>query len=225
MMDWIEKASGCPILKGVPPAVLLELFAKLQFQVKSFDRDEVLAVQGDEVNRLMILLAGSARGEMTDFSGHIIKIEDVAAPKPLAGAFLFGNENRFPVDVVANEPVKVLVIYRDEFVKLLRLNETIQMNYLNLVGSKAQFLTRKIKFLSFKTIKGKIAHYLIDQKVDSEGFIRIPASQQELADLFGVARPSVARALGDLEDEGLISAQCRLVKILNKPGLMKYLNE
>lgn len=224
-MNWIESASQCPILKGVPTDTLLELFEKLQFQVKSYNKDEILAIQGEEVNRLMILLAGSARGEMTDFSGHIIKIEDVPAPKPLAGAFLFGNENKFPVDVVANEPVKVLVIYRGEFLKLLRMNETIQMNYLNLVGSKAQFLSKKIKFLSFKTIKGKIAHYLIGLKQDQNATIRIPSSQQELADLFGVARPSVARALGELENEGLIAAQNRSVKILNKPGLLKYLNE
>lgn len=224
-MDWIDKAALCPILRGVSPATLLGLFENLQFQIKAYAKDEVLAVQGDEVNRLMILLEGSARGEMTDFSGHIIKIEDVPAPKPLAGAFLFGSENRFPVDVLANEPVKVLVIYRGEFLKLLRMNETIQMNYLNLVGSKAQFLSKKIKFLSFKTIKGKIAHYLIGLLNEEDGFIRIPASQQELADLFGVARPSVARALGELEDEGLISARNRMVKILNKPGLLKYLNE
>ncbi|MCX6223314.1 MAG: Crp/Fnr family transcriptional regulator [Bacteroidia bacterium] len=224
-MYWIEKAAQCPILRGVSPELLLELFGNLQFQIKSYGKDEVLAMQGDEVNRLMILLEGSARGEMTDFSGHVIKIEDVPAPKPLAGAFLFGNENRFPVDVLANEPVKVLVIYRGEFLKLLRMNETIQMNYLNLVGSKAQFLSKKIKFLSFKTIKGKIAHYLIGLKPDAAGVITIPASQQELADLFGVARPSVARALGELEDERLISAQNRSVRILDKPGLIKYLNE
>jgi CRP-like cAMP-binding protein len=224
-MEWIEKASQCPILKGVAPDLLLELFGNLQFQIKSYQKDDVLAIQGDEVNRLMIILQGSARGEMTDFSGHIIKIEDVAAPKPLAGAFLFGNDNRFPVDVVANEPVRVLVIYRDEFLKLLRMNETVQMNYLNLVGSKAQFLSRKIKFLSFKTIKGKIAHYLIALKQEDGGTFRLPASQQELADLFGVARPSVARALGELEQEGLIAAQNRTVKILDKPGLLKYLNE
>lgn len=224
-MDWIEKASLCPILKGVAPEILLELFEKLQFQIKTYGKDEILAIQGDEVNRLMILLQGSARGEMTDFSGHVIKIEDVSAPRPLAGAFLFGNENRFPVDVLANEPVKVLVIYRGEFLKLLRMNETIQMNYLNLVGSKAQFLSKKIKFLSFKTIKGKIVHYLIGLNNDASGYVKIPVSQQEMADLFGVARPSVARAIGELENEGLISAQNRTVRILNKPGLLKYLNE
>lgn len=224
-MDWIENASRCPILMGVSTDKLLELFANLQFQIKKYSKDEILAIQGDEVNRLLILLEGSVRGEMTDFSGHVIKIEDVSAPKPLAGAFLFGSENHFPVNVLANEPVKALIFYRGEFLKMLRLNETIQMNYLNLVSSKAQFLSKKIKFLSFKTIKGKIAHYLISLKPESDGTIRLPSGQQDLADLFGVARPSVARALGELENEGLISARNKMISILNKPGLAKYLNE
>jgi len=224
-MDWIERASLCPILSGVTPDTLLKLFGQLQFQIKQYRKDEVMAVQGDEVNRMLILLEGSVRGEMTDYAGHVIKIEDVTAPKPLAAAFLFGSENRFPVDVVANESVKVLIIYRGEFLKLLRMSETIQMNYLNLVGSKAQFLSKKIKFLSFKTIKGKIAHYLINLRPGTDGIIRIPASQQELADLFGVARPSVARAMGELEHEGLISAQGKTIKILNSKGLVDYLNE
>lgn len=224
-MEWIDKALLCPILKGLNSETLLELFKDLRFQIRNFGKDEVLATQGEEVNRLMILLAGSARGEMTDYSGHVIKIEDVAAPKPLAGAFLFGVDNRFPVDVVANEPVKVLVIYRDEFLKLLRRNETVQMNYLNLVGSKAQFLSKKIKFLTFKTIKGKLAHYLVELKQDEQGNLIIPASQQELGELFGVARPSVARALGEMEQEGLITFHNRIVTILNRPGLLNYLNE
>ena len=218
-MDWIETASKCPVLRGVSTDELLELFGELQFQIKTYRKDEMLASQGYEVNRLMILLEGSARGEMTDATGQVIKIEDVEAPKPLAGAFLFARENRFPVDVFANEPVKALIIYRDEFLRLLRMNETIQMNYLALVSSKAEFLSRKIRFLSFKTIRGKIAHYVMDLRPDGQGQLTIPVSQQELADLFGVARPSVARAFGELQRSGIIRLRNRKIEILNQSAL------
>ncbi|MFO7617312.1 MAG: Crp/Fnr family transcriptional regulator [Bacteroidales bacterium] len=218
-MDWIETASKCPILRGVSTEKLLELFSELQFQIKTYRRDELLAIQGDEVNRLMILLEGSARGEMTDVTGQVIKIEDVEAPRPLAGAFLFARENRFPVDVFANGPVKVLIIYRDEFLRLLRMSETIQMNYLTLVSSKAEFLSNKIRFLSFKTIRGKIAHYLLELQPDTEGHVTIPVSQQELADLFGVARPSVARAFGELQQSGIIRLRNRKVEIVRAAAL------
>jgi CRP-like cAMP-binding protein len=219
IMEWIEMTSQCPIMRGVPTEVLLQLFENLQFQIKSYRKDEIMAIQGDEVKRLMILLEGSARGEMTDSEGRTVKIEDVAAPRPLAGAFLFGSENRYPVDVFANGPVKVLIIYREEFLKLLRLNETVMMNYLSLVSSKAQFLSRKIKFLTFKTIREKIANYLISLGARQGETLEIPVSQQELADLFGVARPSVARGFAELEKEGLIQLRNRRVTIVNLSAL------
>ena len=224
-MDWIAEASKCPVLQGVSPDELLSLFERIQFQVRRYRKGELLAFQGDEVNRLMILLEGSTRGEMTDSSGQVIKIEDVSAPRPLAGAFLFGQESRFPVDVIANEPLKVLVIYKDEFLKLLTMDQRILVNYLNLVGSKAQFLTTRIKFLSFKTIKGKLAHYITGLNREGRNRVAIPVSQQDLADLFGVARPSVARGLSELEKEGVLEVKNRQVRILSRTRLKRYLEE
>ncbi len=220
-MEWIEMTSQCPIMRGVPADELLRLFENLQFQIKSYLKDEIMAIQGDEVKRLMILLEGSARGEMTDREGRTVKIEDVVAPRPLAGAFLFGQENRYPVDVFANESVKVLIIYREEFLKLLGLNQTIMMNYLSLVSSKAQFLSRKIKFLTFKTIREKLANYLVSIGVRQNEITEISVSQQDLADLFGVARPSVARGLADLEKEGVIEVRNRKVKVVDMKALKK----
>jgi len=41
----------------------------------------------------------------------------------------------------------------------------------------------------------------------------------DLAEFFGVARPSIARALGDLEDDGYILANRKDIQILDKKGL------
>lgn len=224
-MEWIEKAKECPVLKGLDDSDLLSVLNQINFQIKTYKIDEVLAFQGDEVKSLMILLTGSVRGEMTDFSGRMIKIEDIHAPKPLASAFIFGNENKFPVEVIANETLKLLVVYKEEFLKLLSISPIIQKNYLDLISSKAQFLSRKIKFLSFKTIKGKTAHFILQLKPGLDGLLRFPVTQQAMADLFGVARPSVARALKDLEDDGIISSKNRKVEILDHPALVKLLNE
>ena len=224
-MDWIEKAGECPVLKGLDSSDLVNIFEKVKYQIKSYKADEIVAFQGEEVKSLMILLLGSVRGEMVDFSGRMIKIEDIQAPRPLAGAFLFGEENKYPVEVIANETVKMLVIYRDEFLKLLTISPVIQRNYLGLISTKAQFLSRKIKFLSFKTIKGKIAHYILQIEPAADGSLKFPATQQMMADLFGVARPSVARALKELEEDGLIRSRNKQVTILDHKGLAALLNE
>ncbi len=44
-------------------------------------------------------------------------------------------------------------------------------------------------------------------------------TQSDLADFFGVTRPSVARALGEMEIEGYIEAKGKNIKIVDKRGL------
>ncbi len=215
--------SQCPIFRGITEKEAEYLLKKIHFQIKSFLKDEVIVVAGEPVLNLNIILLGSVRGEMIDYSGKTIKIEDVEAPKPLATAFLFGQENKFPVTVTANNDVKMLTIPVSEFLKLLQMNTQILKNYLNSISSRAQFLSQKLHFLSFKTIKGKVAHFLLQQAGEKFHSVELKNTQQQLADLFGVTRPSLARIFGEMQKEGLIRIANKTVTLLDKMALNKLI--
>ncbi len=51
----------------------------------------------------------------------------------------------------------------------------------------------------------------------------IPITQNELSELFGVARPSLSRALREMNDEGLIDANGRSIRLINKEALSALL--
>ncbi len=214
----------CPIFMGITENEVEDLFKKIHFQIKSFSKDEIVVVAGEPVLNLNIVLSGSVRGEMIDYSGKIIKIEDIEAPKPLATAFLFGKENKFPVTVTANNDVKILTMPVSEFLKLLQLSSQILKNYLNSISSRAQFLSQKLHFLSFKTIRGKVAHYLLQQAGEKFHSVELKNTQQQLADLFGVTRPSLARVFGEMQKEGLISINNKTVTLLDKKALNELIN-
>lgn len=209
----------CPIFRGITEKEAENLLNRIHFQIKSYSKDDVVVVAGEPVLNLHIIISGSVRGEMIDFSGKTIKIEDIEAPKPLATAFLFGQENKFPVTVTANNDAKILTIPVSEFLKILQLNTPILKNYLNSISSRAQFLSQKLHFLSFKTIKGKVAHYLLKQAGDKFHSIELKNTQQQLADLFGVTRPSLARVFGEMQKEGLIRITNKTVTMLDKKAL------
>ena len=63
------------------------------------------------------------------------------------------------------------------------------------------FLSQKLHFLSFKTIKGKVAHFFLTQAGEKFHSIELKNTQQQLADLFGVTRPSLARVFGEMQKE------------------------
>jgi len=168
---------------------------------------------------MMIVTAGIVKGEMTGYSGRVIKIEEVTAPGAIAAAFLFGKRNILPVNVIAVENTEILFIEKTVFLQLLKNNSTVLVNFLDMISNRSQFLSDKIRFLNFKTIKGKLAWFILQQAGESEVLVRFGLTQSSIADLFGVARPSVARALKEMEEEGLIMAKGKSIIIIDRQRL------
>lgn len=213
----------CPVFKGIPGNESKKLLNGIHFQIKNFKKGEVVAIAGEPTNFLYIILSGSVKGEMIDYSGKTIKIEDIEAPRPLATAFLFGKKNRFPVTVTTNNTVSMLAIPVTEFLKLLQKNTQILRNYLDSISSRSQFLSQKLHFLSFKTIREKMAHFLLQEAGDRLHSVELKSTQQQLAELFGVTRPSLARVISEMQHEKLIIVEKKTVTLLNKQKLNEIL--
>jgi len=162
---------------------------------------------------------------MVDFAGKVIKIEDIQAPGALASAFLFGKGNLFPVNVVAITGCEIMIIRKEEFLKLLRYDERILVNFLDMISDRSQFLSDKIRFLNFRTIRGKLAGYILNLAREGRPAVYLDRTQNDLAEYFGVARPSIGRAMAEMESLGLISAKGKSVTILDLRGLKKAVSE
>jgi len=145
--------SKSPFFRGLTPQEVESILAKISHSVKSFTKGQTIAQREEEVNNLCIVVTGSVKGEMVDFSGKILKIEEMFAPQPIAHAFLFGDRNIYPVDVIALEDCRILFIPKPEVVRMLQQNDVILRNYLDAISNRAHFLSNKLWFLSFKTIK------------------------------------------------------------------------
>jgi len=211
--------SNAPIFKGVTSEEIETILSELPHQLKKYPAGFLISQSGEPVNSFMVVLRGVVKGEMVDYAGRIIKIEDIPAPGALASGFMFGKRNRFPVNVISVTDTELLVVDKSDFLKLLMRRDKILINFLDMISNRTQFLSEKIKFLNFKTIKGKLAHYIL-QKAGKEGdSVRLELTQNDLADFFGVARPSVARAIGELEEEGYLEAKGKNIKIIDKNGL------
>ncbi len=212
-----------PVFRGISLEELQELLESVHYQIKRFKKGDLIAQHSDSCEYLMVIIKGSVMGEMLDAAGKSIKIEDVMAPYPIASAFLFGN-NKFPVNVTANNDVEIFYLSRELVVKLFQRNRTFLMNYLNAISNRSQFLARKLMFLNFKSIKGKIANYLINNCKPNSNKVIFPKSQTEMAKFFGVARPSFSRSLKELAQEEVIAIHRREITILNRKKLLQLLN-
>ena len=213
-----------PLFRGITPERLLADLEEISFHTRSYKKGESMGRQGDVCNRLVILIKGSVRGEMIDYSGRLIKVEDITAPRAIAPLFLFGEQNRYPVEVTANEPTEVIELPKPSVLSLFRKNEQFLENYMNLSANYARTLSDKLFFMSFKTIRQKLASYLLRlYKQQQQTHITLDRSQQELSDYFGVSRPSLARELAHMQEDGLLIADRKHITILQKEELVRLI--
>ena len=213
-----------PLFRGITPERLFADLEEISFHTRSYKKGEILAQQGAVCNRLVILTKGSVRGEMIDYSGRLIKVEDIAAPRAIAPLFLFGEENRYPVEVTANEPTEVIELPKSSVLSLFRKNEQFLENYMNLSANYARTLSDKLFFMSFKTIRQKLASYLLRlYKQQQQTHITLDRSQQELSDYFGVSRPSLARELAHMQEDGLLIADRKHTTIFQREQLVRLI--
>ncbi len=209
-----------PLFRGVAEAELERLFTELKITETAFRKGDILAMQDEPAGRLIILLTGSVKAEMADASGRIVKVEDVEAPSPLAILFLFGAENRFPVQATAREDLTAAIIPRPSVLRMLSMNETILKNYLDISADFATRLSRKLHFMSFHTIRQKLAVYLLDlSKKQDADTVALDRPKSALAEYFGVARPSLERELTRMQKEKLIFAEKGKITIANRREL------
>lgn len=217
-MDYSRLAQAL-LFRGLTLDEIENIMNSIPHKERKFRAGSLIAQSGEAVTALLIVVEGIVKGEMIDYAGRVIKIEDIPAPGALASAFLFGNRNSFPVNVIAVSDGELLVIEKSDFLLLLMKKDIILVNFLDMISNRSQFLSEKIKFLNFKTIKGKLAHFILQKSGQNAKSVKLELTQNDLADFFGVARPSVARALGEMEEEGMIQAKGKNITIIDRTRL------
>jgi len=197
--------------------------ADLKYSYKTYRKNEIIFRQGNLCDALYILVSGSVKTEMITETGNLMGIEIIKAPRPLAPAFLFSDNNRFPVEVTTLEVSEILQIPKEEVIRLMGVQPNFMRQFLVHNANRTQFLTNRLQMLSIKTIKGKIAHFLLEQYNEYGKTFKINRNQTELAEFFGVARPSLARSLSEMVQDEIIFINKKEYTILNKDYLKSLL--
>lgn len=211
---------SCPLCSHVPVHKRETFLENILFKERHFKKGDLIAYQGEKIEYLYILLKGSVKTEMITESGTVVNIETISAPHPLASAFVFAENNTFPVDVIALEACDLMLISKDSVLKQMVESQEFLQAYIKHNSGRTQFLSERIKLLSIKTIKGKIAFYILERAQNNA--FKFDISQTALADYFGVTRPSLSRSLSEMTADGIISFDKKEGKIL-QPNKLREL--
>ncbi|MGC9384626.1 MAG: Crp/Fnr family transcriptional regulator [Kosmotogaceae bacterium] len=196
------------------------LFENLSFSVMHYGKGEVIKQMGDEYEELLILIAGEISSEMQDANGKSIKVETMNAPEIIASGVLFSNEYKLPVDIISSEDSTILSIQKKSVLKLCQENDVFLTSLLQDMGNRICFLAHRMYSLTMKTIKEKIALFLLEKSNGKKSF-KLEMTKEEISRLFGVARPSLSRAFQEIIKDSFIEQKNKIIIIKDRIGLEK----
>ena len=192
--------------RGLSERFLENFIGRTPNALREFGIGDFIALQGTVCQSLYLLYSGRVRTNMVNEEGKQVTIEEIEAPRLLAPAFIFATDNRFPVNITTLTNCEVLVLNRTDFVDLMHREKIVMQNFLRIISDRSIFLSRKLNAFALQDLKTRLLAYLREHEN--------PRSRQEIADILGVARPSLARVLSELADEGYLRIEKRKITVV-----------
>lgn len=214
--------ASCPLFFHLSRKEIEEILDRSVVETRVVDKGNHLVRQGDTIQFLYLLMDGLVRTEMVTKEGNVLEIEFIEPVRPLAPAFLVATENRFPVDVITAEKSVLYMIPKSMWLKELMMSETLLTNFMKVNSNMTVFLSKKVQMMSIKSIKGKLSLYILENTTPQNNAFMLKRTQTQLAEYFGVQRPSLARSLGEMIREGVISLYKRKLTVLDRRKLEEW---
>ena len=185
------------LFKGLNPDKIAKCLTEADFKIKEYKKNEIVFFRGDILKKIIIIVKGTARGEMQKINGDTIVINQMKAGEVLASAFLFGKNNVFPVDLIALENSEFLFLDKEKYLDLIQSDKRLLLNFIREISNKSQYLSKRIWFnFTHKTIEEKVLSYIKENAQDDK--IKFLPSISALAKKFEVTRPALSREISSL---------------------------
>ncbi|MBR1701814.1 MAG: Crp/Fnr family transcriptional regulator [Lachnospiraceae bacterium] len=224
-MDYsvLEKST---LFRGIPAKELRDTLETVPHHIQCYDKGEVILRLMDEASRVGIILEGRAEAQKPFPNGSQINVSIRMPGEMIGPAAVFSTSHKYPCDVVAIEPITLMMFRKKELMLLMQKDVRILENFTTEIASATYMLQQRLELLSYSGIAQKAAYYLLMQsrKIESDK-IPIPDSMTKWAMLLNVSRPSLHRELKRLESQNMIQLETHHVEILEPKALQDVLTK
>lgn len=179
---------------------------------RRFDKGQVVFYEGDLGGSLYIISKGSIKIVVMSEDGreHILAL---LREKDYFGEISLIDGEPRSATAMALDQVNVIMISRDDFVRLLRENPEMSLKIMITLCSRLRKTDKHIESLAFLSAPGRVAQAILNLAEEhSPGQtkdIMIPhkITRQEFASIAGTSRETLTRVLMDFQEDGIITIE------------------
>ncbi|MFI3288358.1 MAG: Crp/Fnr family transcriptional regulator [Rikenellaceae bacterium] len=192
-----------------------------RYRICEYQRGDYLAVRGDRVRELGVVVEGTIVVQFVLDSGVVMRSVEHRAPYPIGAAALLSRENRYRVSIEALEDCRVIYVGKGEVESQMQGCIVFLRSFVDYATSRIDVLSAHLAVLTQRSISSKLAYYILSC---SEGVeYNFGRSVTSLADHLYVERPSLSRVISEFVCAGYITHRRGRGKILDITALQQLI--
>lgn len=220
LSDKIKNVLLCPLFKDVQLNEILEM----NYIIKKYNKDEIIALEGDFCNSIGIVLEGIVEIKKYSTSGKSFSLKTLKTGDVFGEGLIFSDFNKYPSTVVAASNCFIFFLNKQDILTLCHIHSVFLNNFMKELSNRIVYLNRKINELSLNTLRDKIINFIYEEYKKQKSLeINMSTTKQQLAEKFNVQRPSLSRELIRLKDEGIIDFTKNKIVVLDINAIEDYL--
>ncbi len=216
-----EKLINVPLFRNMTQEDIASALKCVGAFFKEYGKDEFIALENDKLKCVGCVLEGSVQMIREDIWGNKTMIILIGINELFGESFACGSDITASVSFVANEKTRVLFLPFDRVLHSCSAacghHQSLLTNMITLIAEKNAMLMSKIDVISKKSLREKIAAYLLLQAGNQNSkYITLPLGRVQLAEYLNVDRSALTRELNQMKEEGYIDFDKNTFKILRE---------
>ncbi len=216
---WLaEQLASSELCYGMQAAEIQELLTAHPGRVDRYEKLDMVATEGDPIGGLRIVLRGQLQATMGGPSGKQLLMDTLGQGRILAPALIFSRKGTLPVTLRCKEETDIFTLSQEEFLMVMHEFPGVQMRFIQQISDISSFLMGKIQQLNLRSLQSRLAEFLIRharRQPDGVAEFTRQSTWQEISDMLGVSRQSLARVMSQFHQEGIVEIENVHVRIMN----------
>ncbi|HCX65263.1 MAG TPA: transcriptional regulator [Eubacteriaceae bacterium] len=218
--NYYKTLESNPLFSQLDDYSLDELLGCLRPKVKTYEKNEIIALAGEPFTNLGIVLEGQVHVLKESATGAKLIMSTLEPGEMFGEMIAFSGRSKWAATVQATKKSVVLFMESDTIVgqcnRMCSWHKTLIQNMLKIVSNRALYLNQKVEYLSIKSMRGKLAKFFVEESEHKSSLkFELNINRNEMADFLNVSRPSMSREMGKMKEEGLIDYKRNQVEILD----------
>lgn len=197
------------LFNGINEIEIDSMLTCMSAYVVRYKKGQMIYRVGDSVTLLGEVLSGKIHLIKEDFWGNKSILSELGVGQLFGEAYALSQSVLLELGVLAAESAEILFLDAKRMMttcsSACKFHSKLIRNLLAVTAQNNLLMTRKMEYISHRTIRGKLLSYLsAESQYHKSAVFSISFNRQQLADYLYVDRSAMSNELCKLRDEGIL---------------------